>query len=474
MDNSERIQPKLTFLSEENIQQIHQYSLRILKETGIRFESEAAIQILNKTDGASVGDNQVVTFDADLVQWAIDAAPSTIDIYSRQGELAFTVGQDRTRFGVGVTTLYYLDPASNQLRPFNRQDFSQMVRLGDQLPNYDMVATVGIIQDQPPETADLYTVLDMYANTRRPLVVLVSEEHLYPRVLDLFEHLHGDLSEKPFMLPYFNPVSPMTVNEGTIDKVIQSVQRGLPFIYSSYAMAGVSAPITPAGILAQMNAELLAGLVFAQLIKEGTPVVLGMLPAYFEMKAMQSFYDPASYLINLGCAEIMRYYRLPHCGTSGSGNGWKGDLIDFENYWINHLSAVMGHAGLAPFVGDTMRSKVLSPVNMVYVNEVIEKVLKFTNGIILDDESIGMEDIHKQGPGGSFLAAKLTRKHYKDAYIQSDIFPQLSMEQWQGLGSPDPMSVLVQRTQDIIASLQTPEDHAELTGKGETFIKSIA
>lgn len=472
MDHTEYIQPRLTFLSRENIEQLHQYSLRILKETGIRFESNAAIEVLQKAEGVTVGDNQVVTIEADLVQWAIDAAPSSIDIYDRHGGLAFTLGEDRTRFGVGVTSLYYLDPITNHLTPFNRENFSQMVRLGDHLAFFDLVSTVGIIQDEPPETADLYTVLDMYANTSKPLMVLVSEEHLYPQVLDLFEHLHGDLSEKPFLLPYFNPVSPLTVNEGTIDKIIQSIQHGIPFVYSAYAMAGVSAPITPTGILAQMNAELLAGLVFAQLIKEGTPIVLGMLPAYFEMKAMQSFYDPVSYLINLGCAEILQYYQLPHCGTSGSGNGWRGDMIDFENYWINHLIAVMGQAGLAPFVGDTMRSKVLSPLNIVYVNEVIEKVLKISSGITLNEASIGFDDIQKAGPGGSFLTSKLTRKHYKDAYIQSDIFPQLSMEQWQGLDSPDPMSVLVERTNDIVNSLQTPSDHAELVAKGETYIKS--
>ncbi len=473
MENPAFIKPQLRLLNEEQIQQIHRYSLQILAETGVRFESPAAVKVLEKVDGVKVHDEGLVTFQPDIVQWAIEAAPSAIDIYNRNGELAFRIGEDRTRFGIGVTSLYYLDPRDNQLIPFNRQNFTQMIRLGDSLPNYDMVSTVGIIQDQPPELADLYTVLDMYANTTKPLVILVSEEHLYPRVLDLLEKLHGNLSEKPFILPYFNPVSPMTVNEGTCDKVLQSIQRGLPFIYSAYAMAGVSAPITPAGILAQMNAELLAGLVFAQSVKEGTPVVLGMLPAYFEMKVMQSFYDPASYLINLGCAEILRYYQIPHCGTSGSGNGWRGDLLDFENYWMNHISSVLGGTGIAPFVGDTMRSKVVSPLNIVYVNEVIEKVLKLANGFELSDETVGLDEIHKQGPGGSFLSSRLTRKNYKTAYVQSNIFPQLSMEQWQGLGSPDPMTVLVDRTNQMISELERPADHAELMKKGEAFIKKF-
>ena len=152
------------------------------------------------------------------------------------------------------------------------------------------------------------------------------------------------------------------VNSDTVNKIIATAERGLPFIYNTYAMAGVSAPITPAGILAQMTAELLAGLIFSQLVKTGTPIILGMLPSYFDLKALVNFYDPQSYLISLGCAEILRYYNLPHSGTSGSGNGWMGDLIDFENYWLNHLIMVTGGAGLAPFVGDTLRSKVFSQI----------------------------------------------------------------------------------------------------------------
>jgi trimethylamine--corrinoid protein Co-methyltransferase len=255
--------------------------------------------------------------------------------------------------------------------------------------------------------------------------------------------------------------------------MFHAIQRGLPFIYSTYAMAGVSAPITPAGILAQMTAELLAGLVFSQLVKEGASIILGMLPAYFEMKAMQSFYDPQSYLINLACAEILTYYNLPHCGTSGSGNGWGGDLIDFENYWMNHLSSSLGKAGLAPFVGDTLRSKVFSPLNVVYVNEVIEKVLKFSQGIVLNEDFFGIDEIEKQGPAGNFLASKLTQTHFKKAYIQSDIFPQFSMEKWQELGQPKPLSELKKYTAELISNQQTPDDYQAIIKKGETYIKNL-
>jgi trimethylamine--corrinoid protein Co-methyltransferase len=129
----------------------------------------------------------------------------------------------------------------------------------------------------------------MIANTVKPLVILISDESLFPHVLDLLELLRGDLASQPFVIPYLNPVTPLIINEGTSDKMLASIERGLPFIYSNYGMAGMSTPITPGGTLALLNAELLAGLVLSQLAREGAPIILGSLPAYFDMKTMVDF-----------------------------------------------------------------------------------------------------------------------------------------------------------------------------------------
>ena len=61
------------------------------------------------------------------------------------------------------------------------------MRLGEALPSFDVVSTIGILHDQPPEIADLYAALEMVANTRKPLVILISDESLFPAVLDLLE-----------------------------------------------------------------------------------------------------------------------------------------------------------------------------------------------------------------------------------------------------------------------------------------------
>ena len=92
-------------------------------------------------------------------------------------------------------------------------------RLGDSLPGFDVISTLGVLHDVPPERADLVAALEMIANTTKPLVVLVSREEAFEPVLDLLEALGGDLAARPFVIPYVNPVTPLVINAGTSDKL---------------------------------------------------------------------------------------------------------------------------------------------------------------------------------------------------------------------------------------------------------------
>lgn len=226
----------------------------------------------------------------------------------------------------------------------------------------------------------MVALLEMVANTIKPLIILISDEKQFLPGLVLLERLVGNLSVKPFVIPYFNPVTPLIINQSTADNMLTSIEYGLPFIFSNYGMAGMSTPISSAGTLALLNAELLAGVVISQLVKPGTPIILGSLPAFFDMKTMVDFFDPQTMLLNLACAEMMAYYHIPHAGISGSANGWGADLIASEALMMNHLTSCLGKVGMAPFVGGSFGSKVFSPTMVVNANEVIEQSRHFTNG----------------------------------------------------------------------------------------------
>jgi trimethylamine--corrinoid protein Co-methyltransferase len=462
--------PHLSLLNTEQKEQVHRYALKILAETGVRIDSDRVQKLLERKLGPGWVDSARVRFPAEVVEWALKSAPANLQIFDRTGNQAFQLADSRTHFGVGVTALYYQDPRSDQLTPFSRANMRDMVRLGSALPHYEVISTVGVVQDVPARLSDLYGSLEMIANTTRPLVLLASDEANFPPILEMFEHLVGDLGEKPFILPYFNPVSPLVLNTGTLEKMQAAIQRGLPVIFSNYSMAGASTPITPAGTLALLLAELLAGLIVSQFLREGAPILLGMLPVYFDMKTMVNFYDPQSLLINLACAEMLAYYNLPHCGTSGSGTGWGADLIAADTYWMNTLTYSLTRGGLAPFVGDTLTSKAISPLTLVYVHEIIEQTRRFVAGFQLDDQMAVLSEIEKVGPGGSFLSAPSTRQRFKNGYYASPVFPHYSMEKWQAVGQPSAGQVLRDNTLRLLETAPIPADHDDLLARGEAFI----
>jgi trimethylamine--corrinoid protein Co-methyltransferase len=466
------VKPEIKVLTREQIETIHKYSLEILSTTGIRVDSLQARKLFAKALDVSDSD-RIVRIPAQLVDRALKTAPSTVDIYDRRGNIRFQLGnckRPQTRFGIGVTNLYYQDPATDAVTAFTRKHMELSTRLGSALSGFDVISTIGIVQDISPELADLYGTLEMIANTTKPLVILISEKQSFDNSLDLLEHLHGDLSEKPFVIPYFNPITPLVLNEDTADKMISTVERGLPFIYNNYGMSGATSPITPASNLALLNAELLAGLVFSQLIREGTPIILGSLAAGFDMQSMAGLYTPQTLLLNVACAEIMAYYELPHSGTSGSGPGWGADLPASGTLWMNHLTSCLGKVGLAPFVGGNFDSLVFSPTFVVYCDEVIRQARFFNQGFDINEASVALSEIDSIGPGGNFLISDLTVALCREINFSSSIWPNLTLDQWQTKGNQQADQVLRTRTRDLLDDLPVPEDHADMIARGESFI----
>jgi len=470
MTDSDRAEPRLGILTTEQQARVHAGSLDILSTVGVRVDSPRATKLFEEALGTTAVDGHRVTLPSDAVEWAVETAPSTVDVYDRRGEPAFHLGDGRTRFGIGVTNLFYQDPETDEVLPFTREHMRSTVRLGNTLSHVDLVSTVGVLQDVEPDRADLLAALEMVANTTKPLVILVSEPAQFPAVLNLLEHLCGGLSAMPFVMPYVNPVTPLVLNEGTIDKMFMSVERGLPLIFSSYGMAGTSTPITPAGSLMLLNAELLAGLTLSQLMGEGTPVILGILPMAFDMREMLPLFDASSFLLNVACAEMMRHYGLPHAGTSGSGEGWGADLIASGTMWANHITSVLGRVDLCPFVGSSFGSKAFSPHAAVYADEVIARVRRLARGFDLSPDAAPLADAQAAGPGGDFLASDQTFRLFRDAYFHSDVFPTLDLEAWREAGSPRASRFLRRRTRALMDDPVVPEDHEALMERGEAFI----
>jgi len=467
--------PSLQLLGPEQIQEVHRYSIRILQDTGIKVESKTALEIFAKSKAVRIKED-VVCLPGELIDHAINQAPSNIEVFNRSRELAFHLGSKqggKTHFGIGVTNSWFQDIESSRVERFTRKHMQHSTKLGDLLDNYEMVSTLGIPSDVPVEKLDLYATLDMYANTTKPLVLLISGDNKINDVLDLLSYLHGDISARPFCIPYVNPITPLMLNEATTDKMIASINRRLPLMYSNYSMYGGSSPITEGGSLALLIAELLAGLVFSQLVREVSEIILGSLPAAFDMASMGSQYTSSSYLLNLACAEMMSFYEIPHCDTSGSISGRGPDLMASGNLWLNHLSSCMGKIGCAPFVGGNFDSMAFSPATVVLSSQIIGEARKFARGFVLDENSVNLKEIDQVGHGGDYFTSEQTLASMQELNTADSIWTSLSLEAWEQLDRPTAEKELIDQTQDLYSRAQKEsESSMDIIMEGEQYIEA--
>jgi trimethylamine--corrinoid protein Co-methyltransferase len=470
-----QVKPKLQLLDPEQIHRIHKSSIRILEDVGIQVESETALGIFAKSDGVKIKDH-IVYLGGELVNHAIGLAPSKIAVFNKKGKHEFHLGSNQayeTRFGIGATNTWFQGIDEKEIVLFTRQHMRHSTKLGDILENYDLISTLGIPSDVPVDKLDLYATLDQYANTDKPLVLLISGEGKIHEVFDLLTTLHGDISSRPFCIPYVNPITPLVMNRSTTDKMLASIDYDLPIIYSNYGMCGGTTPIAEAGTLALLNAELLAGLTFSQLRKEGSPIVLGSLPAAFNMSNMGSCYTPGSYLMNLACAEMMDFYNIPHCGTSGSNNGRGADLIASGNFWLNHLSSCLGKIGCVPFVGGNFDSTVFSPTSVVLSDQIIADARRFTRGFPLDEKALQLHEIREAGHGGNYLTSEQTLSALEESGNSDCFWSSLDLDSWKQKQMPSAEQELIQFTKELYsAAIKKSEEGQEIIKMGDSYIES--
>jgi len=191
------------------------------------------------------------------------------------------------------------------------------------------------------------------------------------------------------------------------------------------------------------------------------------------MTTMGSQYTPTSYLLNLACAEMMNYYKIPHCGTSGSNNGRGADLLASGDLWLNHLSSCIGKIGCAPFVGGNFDSMAFSPTTVVLSNHIIGEARKFAKGFILNEKAVNLPEISTIGHGGNYFTSEQTLALLNELDSSKTIWPSMSLDTWKEKEMPTAEKDLINYTLDLYSKAKkASEETIDIIKKGEEFINN--
>lgn len=463
----------MSVLSDNQKNELHRRTLEVLRRTGVKvLTPEVRKKLANA--GCWV-DEERVRMPPHLVDWAIDAAPQTVQLSDRNGKAAMCLEGRKSYYGTGSDTPYVLDAYTGERRTAVLEDIANVSTLIDALENLDFVMCMGIASDVPEEISDLYHFKTMVTHTTKPIVYTAWSQRNLIDIIHMAEQVAGgaeELQRNPFCALYTEPIAPLTHATESCEKLLTICGKGLPVVYTPGLITGATSPVTRAGSIVQANAELLSGLVICQLINEGTPVIAGaggMMT--MDMSTTLAAYGAPEFMLDWSAlCEMGHYYNLPVFGFAGCSDAKTFDQqAGIEGaLWV--LTAALTGGNLIHDVGYVESGLTTSYEMLVSMNETIGLVKKFVEGVRIEDEALALDVIEKVGPGGHFLAEEHTVRHCRDNW-RPKVFDRGNREDWELAGQQDLGDRAAEYVQEILKSHEGESLDAQIVVELESTIE---
>ena len=244
------------------------------------------------------------------------------------------------------------------------------------------------------------------------------------------------LREKPFLVLYPEPISPLVMPEDVAERIFVAADRGLPQMMGPAIQPGATGPVTMAGAVAQGVAESMFCVTVAQLRRPGCPVGLGCNFGIMDMaQALMSVGSPEMSLALTAQAEVAQSIGLPTWGLAGATDSKCLDAQAGAEAAYQILAQGMGGLNLIHDVGYMDMSMACAVEQLVLGNDIIGMAKRFLGGFDVSEEQLALDVISQVGPGGHFLQQKHTMQHFRKELWRPSIFTRQPMEARKAEGS---------------------------------------
>jgi trimethylamine--corrinoid protein Co-methyltransferase len=431
-DSEPHNKPSLKVLSNDQIEKIHGATLEVLERTGVRITHPRALDLMDGA-GANV-DGDRVRIPARMVAEAIDKSPSSFTLGKRNGEPAVLLEGHRSWYGAGLDCVDYLDPVTDERRPFTIQDCRITARIANALTNYSWVMMLGLAADVPADITDQVVAKQALTYCEKPLAFCCNHPASLHAIYDMAVLIMGReerFRKAPSIALLSSAVSPLSYYDDTVEKIIFCAEKGIPQVFYSGLQAGGTSPASFAGTIVQGSAESLSGIVLAQLVRAGAPVVYGAFTTVMDMAtAVFSYGAPEMSLMAAAMAQMAQRYHLPFFGTAGCSDAkFSDDPQAAIEATFSCLSSALSGANLVHDIGLLDHSNIISPNYLVLNNEVLHMVNQYMGGISVNSETLAVDLIDRVGPGGHYLEQEHTVQHFRDIWY-SELFDRANFDDW--------------------------------------------
>lgn len=430
----------LSVLSENEIRAIHEATVGILSDAGIKVLSRAMRDTL-KAKGLPVDEAaQTVRFPRGALEDALSRAPRALEVFDREGRPDFVLGDGAPKIAAGHNAVFWLDADTGATRPSRVADVERFARLCEQSPQIDMIGIPVMPQDVPVAAASLlYGVKACIENSRKPIYFSTDSAQVNRGCIELLRSVFaGDLNRQAYGISQLSPTSPLFWEENVCDAILDTLTTHVPLAILPEPNAGVSAPYTLAGLLTMNNAECLSGLAIIQLLKPGHPVLYANSWTTTDMRSGAALVGSIETTVcRIAAAQLARFYRVPSHTTAPNSDN---HAHDEQNAWEKTFS-LMGAVGaghdLIVNCGMFATGMTCSDEQLLMDAEIAGMCRRLAAGVEVTPDSIAADLIRQIGPrGDSYLTQEHTLERLRSAeYFVPDLAVRGSFASWQAAGA---------------------------------------
>jgi len=463
--------PRISFLSESDIEAIHDASLRVLEKTGIKVMSKPALDILKKAGAKVDYETGHVSIPRNVVEEALKMAPRTVKYCARNPKYDFVLNKQETHFCAEGGPPFMLDWETGKRRYSTSEDIARCARIADYLDHVDLIWPLGAGNDVPAPVRYIVDMCTSLRNCEKHFEgdATTGKEAQYQ--IEIAAAIVGgreELRERPIFSHVICTLAPLCYDKGMTEASIELARAGIPVAVMPMPTAGGTGPATLAGTMVVNNAEFLGGLVIQEFASPGAPVVYAAAVGTIDFKTGSNTLSPEESLMHLALNQVAHYYDLP--SEIGIVGGTTSKVLDTQAGYeraMTILTHILTTPDIALGMGALEGARITSAEALVIDNEIIDYALRFVEGFEVNDDTLAVDIIDKVGPGGIYLGEKHTVQHFRERWMSrlSDIS---SYETWEKRGSRTIDKVARDKVREILATHKVtplPEDVEKEIGR---------
>ncbi len=448
-----------SILAAADQERVHDESLRILAEVGLRFHGTLALPLLEAAGAQVDRETGVARIPRSLVEQALAIVPKTFTLGARNPLYDFALPSPVTRYAMDGTATFVLDTATGERRYGTRRDITEALRVFQEVDLGVMAWPPVTASDAPAHSRILHEFLTMAAATSKHGQHEVHSPEQVPYLAAALSVLAGgddELRQRHSYSVIYCPVAPLTHDGPMLDAYLALGSLDIPVMVMPMPVTGTTGPARLFGNVCVANAESLSALVVFQLSHPGRPMI------YSSATGTMDFHSgaflggtPEMGLMTAALTTMGRFYGLPSTAAGCTSDAHEPGPEAVIDKLLTTLPPVAAGADIVIGIGEIESDQTLVLEQILVDAEIARLCERIADGI---DTSPGAElhdDIAEVGPGGNFLAQKSTRAATRSReFVRPGLMERLSHDAWRQLGRPSMYDRARERVAEILARPQ--------------------